>query len=121
MDDDMSNDEFTMPGVVSVTPEVLAYARDFAATVASSQDGRYVATFDWVQSIGVRDGKEAPLREIGPCLLLSGYERRDVPPAFINRTPELDYAVKIPDNIVRGSAQRVIEIDETMPFRLALR
>ena len=117
----MSDDEFTMPGLVSITPEALAYARDFAASVASAQGGRYVATFDWVQSIGVREGKDAPLREIGPCLLLGGYERRDVPAAFINRTLEFDYAVKIPENVLRGSARRVIEIDDTMPFRLALR
>lgn len=117
----MLKEEFTMPGVVRVTAAALDYAREFAASVGASQGGRYVTTFDWAQSIGVRENANAPLQQLGPCLLLAGYERRDVPSRFIQKAGKFEFAVKIPDDIWKASHERMIDIDENLPFRLALR
>jgi hypothetical protein len=110
-------EEFTAPGIVRVSAEALQYAHDFAATVGS----RYVMTFDWAQKIGIRENANAPLKDLGACLLLTAFERADVPPEFIRRAEDLEFAIRIPTPIWQASAQRLIEVDESLPFRLALR
>ena len=110
-----------MPGTMRVTAAALAYAQEFAASIGASQDGRYVTTFDWAQSIGVRENAEASLEQLGPCLLLASYERRDVPPNAIQRVGQFEFAVKIPPQIWKESQRRLIDVDKSQPFGLVLR
>jgi len=108
--------EFTVPGIVRVTVEALQYACEFAATVGR----RYVTTFDWAQDIASRDHAGAPLRALGPCLLLSGFERTEVPLEFVQKADDFDFAISIPTPVWQASEQRLIVIDDNQPFCLAL-
>lgn len=113
----MFKEEFTAPGIVRVSASALQYARETSAVVSS----RYVVTFDWAQSISVSQSADAPLEHIGACLTLAGYERRDVPAGYIQTADGLEFAIRIPTPIWQASAQRLIDLDESLPFRLALR
>lgn len=117
----MQEDEFTRPGIVRVTAAALDFAREFAESVGASYGGRYVTTFDWAESISVRDNKGAPSRQLGPCLLLGGYERPDVPTEFIQKAGKLEFAIKIPEAIWKASQERTIDVDNSKPFQLVLR
>ena len=113
----MFKEEFTAPGIVRVSASALQYARESSATAGS----RYIMTFDWAQSISVGRSADAPLEHIGACLTLAGYERRDVPARYVQRADGLEFAVRIPVPVWQASAQRMIDLDESQPFRLALR
>lgn len=113
----MYKEEFTAPGIVRVSASALQYARETSPAVSS----RYVLTFDWAQSISVRQSADAPLEHIGACLMLAGYERREVPPAYIQRVDGLEFAIRIPTPVWQVSKQRLIDRDDSMPFQLALR
>ena len=117
----MQEDEFTMPGIVRVTAAALDYAREFSESIGASYGGRYVTTFDWAETIGVRENRDAPLQQLGPCLLLGGYERREVPSKFIQKAGRFEFSVKIPENIWKGSQERTIDVDDNKPFGLVLR
>lgn len=113
----MLKEEFTAPGIVRVSASALRYARESSAVAGS----RYILTFDWAQSISVRQSADAPLEHVGACLTLAGYERREVPPSCVRRADGLEFAVRIPEPVWQASAQRLIDLDESLPFRLALR
>lgn len=113
----MFKEEFTAPGIVRVSASALQYARESSAVVAS----RYILTFDWAQSISIAQSADAPLEHIGACLTLAGYERVDVPSGYIQRADGLEFAIRIPTPVWQASEQRLIDLDESLPFRLALR
>jgi hypothetical protein len=110
-------DEFVVPGVIKVSAEALKYAGEFAVTVGS----RFVTVFDWAQDIGIRDNANAPLRKLGPCMLLGALDRGEVPPEFIQRAIDFEFAIQIPEPIWQERPQRLIDFDESEPFRLTLR
>jgi hypothetical protein len=83
--------------------------------------GRHVATFDWAQSLGTRRNRDVPLEDIGACLTLAAYKRDEVPDGFIQKAGDFEFAVRIPVEILEEHAERLIDIDESLPFKLALR
>lgn len=117
----MLNEVFTAPGTVRVSAAALQFARDFSDSVGALRRGRYVTTFDWAQSISIRENADAPLEHIGACLTLGAYDRVEVPPAFIQKADDFEFAVRIPPEVWQESIQRVIDVDESLPFKLTLR
>jgi hypothetical protein len=108
--------EFTAPGIIQVSAEALGLARKFSDAIG----GSYVATFDWAESMGIRRKGSAIFEDLA-CLTLSAYKTDEVPSASIHRAGQLRYAVKIPAEIWKKSARRLIELDESLHFKLALR
>jgi hypothetical protein len=92
----MLHEVFIAPGAAHVSAAALQYAREFAGTVGASPPGRYVTTFDWAQSLGMRQSAGAPLENIGPCLSLSADERADVPAGLIQTSGDFEFAVRMP-------------------------
>jgi hypothetical protein len=109
--------EFVKPGIIRVSAEALQLARDFAFTAGR----RYVTAFDWAQDITRRAKGSATATQIGPCMMLGGFERVDVPIEFLQKVDGFDYAISIPEPIWQASTERLIVVDEGQPFQLALR
>jgi hypothetical protein len=56
-----------------------------------------------------------------PCMILSAYERGAVPAGFIQKEGDFEFAVRMPLEVLEARSQRLIDGDESLPFRLALR
>lgn len=112
---------FIARGTVRASDAALQLAQDFAVSSGAGVNGRCVATFDWAQSIEVRDDAGAPPREVGPCLILAAYDRKDVPPDCIERVGRLEYAIRMPREVMVQAAERFIDVDQAVPFGLVLR
>src|SRR5262245_18092211 len=93
--------EFTAPGIIRVSAAALGLARGFSEAVGAAN----VATFDWAESISIRRKGSAVFENLGPCLTLSAYKTGEVPSAFIHRAGQFRYAVEIPEEIWKKSAQ----------------
>lgn len=87
---------FIARGSVRASDAALQLAKDFASSSGAGVDGRRVATFDWAQSIEIGDDAGAPPRQVGPCLILAAYDRKDVPPDCIERIGRFEYAIRMP-------------------------
>jgi len=111
-------DVFIVPGSVRISDAALNMAQETRAALGAGS--RYVLTFDWAQSIAITEPGETEAKPVGPCLTLSGYDRVDVPPDCIVREGELEFAVRMPREVLAQCEKRFIDVDETKPFRLAL-
>jgi hypothetical protein len=112
---------FIARGSVRASDAALQLARDFAASSGAGPGGRRVATFDWAQSIEIGDDAGAPPREVGPCLILAAYERKDVPPDCIERIGLFEFAVRMPRQVLVRAPERAIDVDKAAPFGLVFR
>jgi hypothetical protein len=112
---------FIAPSTIRASDAALQLARDFAASSGAGPGGRRIATFDWAQSIAISESAGARPREVGPCLILGAYDRGDVPPGCIERIGRFEYAVRMPLEVLAQSTERLIDIDDSKPFRLVLR
>jgi hypothetical protein len=113
--------QFNPPGSVKVSPSALQLARDLDHTVRHGQRGDWVVSFDWAPSVSVKRGKDRPAEEVGPCLMLGAYRRDQIPPSITQTIDGLEFAVKIPADVLDQSAERLIDADESLLFKLALR
>jgi hypothetical protein len=114
-------EEFTDPHLVSLSPAALEFGREFAQVAGARKDGPWITAYDWAASLVMRDGPDAPPREVGPCLMLGAYKRGEVPPKMVRSLDGFEFAVKIPSSVLAASAQRLIDIDPALPFELVLR
>ena len=119
--DGLLENVFVPPGTINVSAAALKYARDFIETVAAAHGNHYIATFEWSQSITVRPTPDATPEPVDDCLTLGAYERKDVPPEAIQTVDGVEFAINIPVEILQASARRVIDLDKSMFFKLALR
>ena len=117
---DDSEDDFVAPGIVKVAAAAFELVREFDRVVRA-QKGDWVATFDWAENISVRRSRDAAEESIGPCLTLGAYERHQIPAGFIETIDGMEYAIRIPAALWKASERRLIELDESLLFRLALR
>jgi hypothetical protein len=113
--------EFNPPGFIKVSPAALKLARDFSETIKFTQKGDWVVIFHWAHSISVRPEPNAPLQDIGACLMLGASERNEIPSNVSQTGGGVEFAVEIPKEIWEKSIQRLIDIDEKQFFKLALR
>lgn len=114
---------FASPGTVRVSAAALAMARTFAdATRRARPDRGWVVTFDWAESRSVRDPRRGgPWVELGAGLDLVAFERRDIPPGVTETNDGLEFAIKIPAQIVAAAILRLIDVDDCAVSKLALR
>ena len=77
-----SDEKFSHPRSVTISPAALSMAREFALDVGQMGYARQVFVFDWAESITVLEPGQ-PERDIGPCLMISAYRRDQVPPEAI--------------------------------------
>jgi hypothetical protein len=116
----VDEDGFTPPGAIELSRSAWQLARAFDETVKGmSKD--WIVTFGWGDSISLKSGPDEPYRDIGGCLTLGAYKRREVPPGFVQTVEGLEFVIQIPRKVWEGSSRRVIDVDETLPFKLALR
>jgi hypothetical protein len=116
----VSDDGFTKPGQVGISPEALAEAREFAAAVGAVNHGPQIVSIDWSSSVVVREpGK--PEQHLGACLMIGAYRRDQVPKDFISVIDGLELAFKIPDNVWPPGAQRIVDVDKSELFGFGLR
>ncbi len=116
-----SDDGFTLPGIIKVSPAAIKFARAFDETIKRTQRGDWVVAFDWAESVSVRRGPDEPSQDIGACLAVGAFERHQIPPGFTQTIDGLEFAIKIPKEVWEQSVHRLIDIDETLLFKLALR
>jgi hypothetical protein len=116
-----SDDTFTSPGLLHVSKAALQFARDFRDAVQSGQAGDWIVVFDWAESVSLKRGADEPYEDIGACLTMGVYRRHEVPKEFVQRQDDVAFVVSIPENVWRASVGRLIDIDETKPFKLVLR
>jgi hypothetical protein len=119
--DGLLENVFVLPGTIEVSAEALKYARAFIETVAAAHGDHYLATFEWSQSVSIRAAPDAPHEPVDDCLMLAAAERKDVPPEFIQTAEGVEFAIFIPVEILQASVQRVIDLDRSFFFKLALR
>ena len=112
------DDVFMVPDSVRVSQAALQMARETQAALGAGS--RYVVTFDWAQSISIGGPGETDAKPVGPCLMIAGYDRADVPPDCIARDGGLEFAVRMPREVLAQSVERLIDVDPSKPFRLAL-
>jgi hypothetical protein len=112
---------FVTPGTLDVSAAALNYARDFIATVAAAHGDNYVATFDWSQSITARPTPDGTPEHVDDCLMLGAYERSDVPPEAIQTVDGVEFAIRMPDEVLQASVRRVIDLDKSFFFNFVLR
>jgi hypothetical protein len=112
---------FTPPGVIKLTPAALQFAREFDESLKNNQPGNWVVVFDWATSISVKSGPDAPAKDIGACVTLGASERHEIPSGFTQIVGGVEYAIQIPRDVWEKSAKRLIDIDESLLFKLALR
>jgi hypothetical protein len=117
---DNSEDDFVAPGIVKVAAPAFELACEFGRVVRA-QKGDWIVTFDWAENISVRHSPDAAEEPIGPCLTLSAYERHQIPTGFIETIDGMEFAIRIPTALWKASERRLIELDESLLFRLALR
>lgn len=112
---------FVVPGTIAVSPSALEMAKNFYDVVKGNQGKDWVVTFDWAESITVRRGPREPAEDIGACLTLGAYERSQIPRGVTETVDGTEFAIKIPMEVWRKSARRLIDLDEKLLFKLALR
>lgn len=115
-----SIDGFVLPGRISISPSALKMAKDFYGAVKGSQGKDWVVAFDWAESIVIRRGPNDPAEDVGACLTLGAYERHQIPVGVSQTNDGIEFVIKIPDAIWKGSVRRLIDLDEKMLFRLTL-
>jgi hypothetical protein len=113
--------EFTPPGTVQVSSSALNYARAFIEAIKGSKNGDWIVTFSWCEAMSVKRGANEPYVDIGSCIALSAFERHQIPQGFIQTVDDFEFAMQIPRRIWEKSARRIVEFDESLLFRLALR
>jgi hypothetical protein len=85
------------------------------------QKKEWVTSFAWSDSIVVRRGPNESPEDCGACLTLGAYERHQIPAGFIQTMDGLEFAIKIPADVWRKCAQRLIDVDAGRLFKLTLR
>lgn len=113
-------EDFTPSNAIGVSPAALAYAREFAESLGSTQGGSKIVSFDWATSIVIK-GPEQPERDLGACLVLGAYRREEVPVEARRFTAGLEFAVKILTSVWAMSKDRLIDRDDSLYFKLVLR
>jgi hypothetical protein len=116
-----SDDGFTPPNVLKVSPSALELARSLTETAKGVQPHDWVVTFDWATSVSIKRGPNQPSEMVDDCLMLGAYQRRQIPTGFTQAIDGVEFAIKIPKDIWEKSAQRLIDTDPTKFFKLTLR
>jgi len=115
-----ADEPWVPPGNIALSPRVVSWAREFIDSVNGQYGDRWIVGIDWATSCSVKDSPQAEPRELGPGLSLGAYERHQVPPEMIDRADGLEFALHIPREMWEASAQRLIEFDESLLFKLKL-
>lgn len=113
-------EDFTPRHVVSVSSAALAYARAFAEAIGSVRGGPHIVAFDWSTSTVIK-GPGQPERDLGAGLMLGAYRRDEVPVEARRYADGFEFAVKIPASIWSARSEKLIDRDDTLYFKLALR
>lgn len=112
-------DEFLPAQTVQVSPEALAFAREFAATISGMQGGDWIVSFDWATSM-VAHKPGQPDREHGPCLSLGACRRHEVPVAARDFAAGIEFTISIPQDVLAQFPLKRIDLDDSKLFRLVL-
>jgi hypothetical protein len=121
MNNDDLDDQFIAPGAIKVSTAALQLARHFNDAIKSTDNGNWVVVFDWAESISVHRAPDAPREDIGACLTLGAYKRSQIPPGFMQKLDGVEFAIRIPMDVWQNSIHRLIDLEETLLFKLTLR
>jgi hypothetical protein len=106
---------------LKLSPKALNYVRDFVEGTTGFGDRDWVASIDWCTSATIKRGPDRPVENIGPGLSLGAYERRQIPAGYTQVVEGIEFALKIPSAIWSQSVERLIDLDESLLFKLVLR
>lgn len=113
-------EEFAPPGSITVSLPALQFAKDFAKVVRGLK-GDHILTFDWAESITLKRSPDAEPEDIGACLTLGAFERWEIPPSCTQTVEGVEFVIRIPRSVWAARAERLIDLDESLPFKLVLR
>lgn len=113
-------EDFTPRDAVSVSPAALAFAREFAESLGSVHGGSQIVSFDWAMSVVVIAPDRSEL-DCGSCLTIGAYRRDEVPIDARRYMDGLEFTVKIPTSVWSQASEKIIDRDDTLYFKLALR
>jgi hypothetical protein len=119
-DDEASNEGFSNPRSVTISPAALTMAREFAVAIGQMGYASRVVVFDWAPSVIMHEPGQ-PERDIGACLMISACRRDEVPSEAVEMVDGFALTLVIPDEAWPSGAQRSIDVDEEKLFKLALR
>src|SRR5258708_7791955 len=91
-----SDEKFSNPRSVTISPAALTMAREFALAIGQMGYARQVVVFDWAKSVTVLDPGQ-PERDIGACLMIGAYRRDQVPPEAVEMVDGFALTLVIPD------------------------
>jgi len=116
-----SNDPgYSHPRTVTISPAALTTAREFAVGIGQMGYASQVVVFDWAPWLIVREPGQ-PERNIGACLMLGACRRDQVPSEAVEMIDGFALTLVIPDEAWPPGALRLIDVDESQLFKLALR
>jgi hypothetical protein len=114
------DEPYVPPGTIRLSPAVVHFAREFITSVNGEKGNYWVAAIGWATSVTVKESPDAQPREIGPGLSLGAYRRHEVPPDVIDKVDGLEFVLHIPQQIWEQSSRRLIDMDESLLFKLRL-
>ena len=110
----MSDDDlkyYVAPGVISLTPPVIANARAFLQQVAGAAYRDWVASFDWGTKRTLIIKSRGIVRDLGAGLDMGAARPGEVPAAAVVEVDGLKYACQIPQKVVAAAKRKIIDID----------
>jgi hypothetical protein len=117
----VSNDGgFSNPRSVTISPAALTMAREFAVAIGQMGYASQVVVFDWAESLTLHEPGQAD-REIGACLMIGASPVDEVPSEAVEMVDGFALTLVIPDEAWPPGALRLIDVDESQLFKLALR
>ena len=115
-----SDGGFSNPRSVTISPAALTMAREFAVGIGQMGYASQVVVFDWAPWLIVREPGQ-PERNIGACLMLGACPIDEVPSKAVGMIDGFALTLVIPEEAWPPGALRLIDVDESQLFKLALR
>lgn len=113
---------FVPLGAVSISSSALDLARQFGEHIKRTRpDETWVIAFDWADERRVRLPNTNQWEELGAGLDLGAYDRVDLPDGVTQTIDGVEFAVIVPRQVYERARQRLIDRDDGVPSKLALK
>jgi hypothetical protein len=115
-----SDEPWVPPRTIALSSRVISFAREFMESVNGERGKNWIVGIGWATSVTVKESPDAASKDLGPGLSLGAYRRPEVPEGMIDRVEGLEFVLHIPRDVWERSAQRRIEFDDNLLFKLKL-
>ncbi|WP_421724241.1 hypothetical protein [Bauldia sp.] len=107
----LEREGYTPPGVFRLSEDALAVGRAFLEAARKAAPGKdWVVSFDWCHFHGRPPG--GAWQDFGEQLSVGGRERHEVPVEALHEVDGFQFTVKVPPEVQRDLAKRLIDTDD---------